>query len=43
MEMVGNGHKGEEAVIHVAYFKIICTMGVERRDKGSALIHIIVV
>ena len=25
---------------YVAYFKIICAMGVERRDKGSALFHI---
>ena len=31
----------EEAVIYVAYFKIISAMGVERRDKGSALFHII--
>ena len=38
--MVGNGHQGEEAVIHVAYFKIICAMGVECNDKGSALFHI---
>ena len=35
------GHQGEEAVIYVAYFKINCAMGVERRDKGSALFHII--
>ena len=42
MVMVGYeyGHQGEEAVIYVAYFKIICVMGVERRDKGSALFHI---
>ena len=40
MVMVGYGHQGEEAVIYVAYFKIICAMGVERRDKGSALFHI---
>ena len=26
--------------MYVAYFKIICTMGVERRDKGSPLFHI---
>ena len=38
--MVENGHQGEEAVIYMAYFKIICTMGVERRNKGSALFHI---
>ena len=38
MVMVGYGHQGEEAVIY-AHFKIICTMGVERRDKGSALCH----
>ena len=31
--MVGNGQQGEEAVIYNAYFKIICAMGVERRDK----------
>ena len=41
MEMIGNGHQGEEAVVDVAYFKIICAMGVERRDKGNALFHII--
>ena len=35
MVMVGYGHQGE-----VAYFRIICAMGVERRDKGSALFHI---
>ena len=37
------GTQGEEAVIYEAYFeiKINCTMGVERRDKGSALFHII--
>ena len=40
MVMVGYGHQGEEAVIYVAYFIIVCTMGVERRDKGSALFHI---
>ena len=39
--MVGYGHQGEEAVIFVIYFKIICAIGVERRDKGSALFHII--
>ena len=27
MVMVGYGHHGEEAVIHVAYFKTICAMG----------------
>ena len=37
MVMVRYGHQGEEAVIYVAYFEIICAMGVERRDKGSAL------
>ena len=37
----GNGHQGEEAVIYLAYSKIICTIGVERRDKGSAFFHII--
>ena len=41
MVMVGYGHQGEEAFIYVAYFKIICAMRVERRDKGSALFHII--
>ena len=41
MLMVGYSHQGEEAVIYVAYFKIICAVGVERRDKGSALFHII--
>ena len=43
MVMVGNCHQGEEAVIHVylAYFKIICAMGVECRNKNSALFHII--
>ena len=35
MEMVRNGHQGEEA-----YFRIICAIRVERRDKGSALFHI---
>ena len=40
MVMVGYDHQDEEAVICVAYFKIICVMGVERRDKGSALFHI---
>ena len=40
MVMVGFGHQGEEAVLYVAYFKIICTMGVGRRDKGCALFHI---
>ena len=39
--MVGYGHQDEEAVIYVAYLKIICAMGVERRDKGSALFNII--
>ena len=43
METVGNSHEGEEAVIYVAYFKTICAFGAERRDKGSALFHIIVV
>ena len=40
--MVGYDHQGEEAVVNVAYFKIICaiSMGVERRDKDSALSHI---
>ena len=37
--VVGNGHQGEEAVVYVAYF--IYVMGVERRDKSSALFHII--
>ena len=41
MVMVGYGHQGEEAVIYVAYFKNICAMGVERRDKGNTLFHII--
>ena len=40
MVMVGYGHQGEEAAIYVADFKIICAMGVERRNKGSALFHI---
>ena len=45
MVIVGYGRQGEEAageaVIIVAYFKIICAMGVERSDKGySALFHI---
>ena len=35
MVMVGYDHQDEEAVIYVAYFKIICAMGVERRDKGG--------
>ena len=39
MEMDGNGHQGEVAVIDVAYFKIIFAMEVERRDKGSALFN----
>ena len=39
IEMVRNGQRDEEAVIYVAYFKIIYAMGVERRDKGSALFH----
>ena len=41
MDIVANGHQGKEAVIFVAYFKIIGAMGVEHRDKGSALFHII--
>ena len=41
MVIVGYGHQDEEAVIHVAYFKIICAMVVERHNKGSALFHII--
>ena len=41
MVMVNYGHQGEEAIISVANFKIICAMGVERRDKSSALFHII--
>ena len=44
MVMVGYGHQSEEAVIYiyqtVAYFKIKSAMGVERRDKSSALFHI---
>ena len=40
MEMVGNGHQGEEVVIYVAYFKILNVMGIERRYKGCALFHI---
>ena len=40
MVMVGYGHLGEEAVIYVAYFKIICAIGVQRRDKGGAIFHI---
>ena len=40
MVMVGYGHKSEEAVIYIVYFKIICAMGVERRDKGIVLFHI---
>ena len=40
MVMVGYAHQGEEAVIYVAYFKVICAVGVQRRDKGSALSHI---
>ena len=40
MVMVGYGHQVEEAVIYVAYFKIICAMGVQRHNKGSALFHI---
>ena len=35
------GPQGEEAVINVVYFKIKYTMGVERRNKGCALFHII--
>ena len=44
MVMVGYDHQdvNVEAVIYVAYFRIICAMGVERRDKGSALFHIII-
>ena len=42
MVMVGYDHQDEEAVIYVAYFEIICAMGIVRRDKGSALFHIIV-
>ena len=40
--MVSYGHQGDEAVIYmyVTYFKIVCAMGVESRDKGSALFHI---
>ena len=38
--MVGYGHQAEEVAIYVAYFKIVCAIGVERRDKGSALFHI---
>ena len=41
MVMVGYDHQDEEAAIYVAYFKIICAMEVQRRDKGSALFHII--
>ena len=29
--MIGYGHQGEEAVIYVADFKIVCAMGVERQ------------
>ena len=36
MVMAGHGHQAEEAAIYV------CAMGVERRDKGSALFHIMV-
>ena len=25
--------------MYVVYFKFICAMGIERRDKGSALLH----
>ena len=39
MLMVGYSHQGEEDVIYVAYFKIICAVGVERREKGSALLE----
>ena len=39
MAMVGYDQQDEEAVIYGAYLKIICAMGVERRDKGSALFH----
>ena len=38
--MVGYCHQGDEAVIYVAYFKIICAMGVERCDNGNSLCHI---
>ena len=31
MVMVGYRHQGEEAEIYVAYFKIFCAMGEERR------------
>ena len=41
MVMVDYGLQGEEAVIYEAYFEIICAMAVERRNKGSALFHII--
>ena len=40
LRKVGYAHQGEEAVNYVDYFKIICAMGAERRDKGSALFHI---
>ena len=42
MVMVCYGHQDEKAAIYmyVASFKIICAMGVERRDKVSALFHI---
>ena len=45
MVMVGYDHQdvNVEAVIYVAYFRIICAIGVERRDKGSALFHIIII
>ena len=25
--------------MYVVYFKFICAIGIERRDKGSALLH----
>ena len=40
MVMVDYGHQGEEAVIYVAYFKIICARRIGHRDKGSASFHI---
>ena len=38
MVMIGYDHQDEEAVIYVAYFKIICAMGVQRHDKGSTVV-----
>ena len=29
-----------DSIVYETYFKIICAMGVEHRDKGSALFHI---